>query len=415
MACAALRRAASALWLLAGATGISISDTHALRQQSEAGADRSEALRQQAGAEAAAQSWQQVLSLETRAARAREAGLHHRIAQDLERAERAQEAWRSAAMEKKSVLAVISHYVPGKAGGEARRNHALRETLAAMHAWPGVDLTIYVLTNKIVEGLRGTVKDQVLISEEPVCSETWKHKFCVPWEAIRVLRSASTGGKPTTKLGYELVDEPVYDAYIYSESDIIIPETTFHFWRYHVDTLYKRGYLLLPMRAEDKILTSDVIAVDCFTQDCVNKTEVLRDDEESAIALYSTSRDRHYLRPFNPYSGCFMMSNLQFKDYLESPMWNYREIWKHKYSPWGVRETAASGLLWAPGFGKETGLTHLKMEVWHQIPMNGVGKGDPKNRIDPTSFHRVDEYHDKVTECLNGTQRCGKLTPLRHL
>jgi len=314
-----------------------------------------------------------------------------------------------------SVLAVVAHHVPAKAGGEARRNAALHETLTAMREWPRVDLTVYVLTNKIVDSVKHMVKDQILVSEEPVCSETWKHKFCVPWEAIRVLRSASTGDKPTTKLGYELMAEPVYDAYIYTESDIIIPETTFHFWRYHVDTLYRRGYLLLPMRAEDKILTKDVIAVDCFTEDCVNKTEVLRDDDESAVALYSTSRDRHYLRPFNPYSGCFMMSNLQFKDYLESPMWDYHKIWQHKYSPWGVRETAASGLLWAPGFGKETGLTHLKMRVWHQIPMNGVGKGDPKARIDPSRFHRVDEYHDKVSECLNGTLQCGQLTPLRHL
>jgi len=401
--------AASALCLLAAAAGISLSDAHAgLKVDADRAGVESEALRQQAAAE-------HLLSLRSRAERGRQGAARYRIGRDRTGAYIAQDLERSATMEKKSVLAVISHFVPGKAGGEARRNAALHETLTAMREWPRVDLTVYVLTNKIVDSVKHMVKDQILVSEEPVCSETWKHKFCVPWEAIRVLRSASTGDKPTTKLGYELMAEPVYDAYIYTESDIIIPETTFHFWRYHVDTLYRRGYLLLPMRAEDKILTKDVIAVDCFTEDCVNKTEVLRDDDESAVALYSTSRDRHYLRPFNPYSGCFMMSNLQFKDYLESPMWDYHKIWQHKYSPWGVRETAASGLLWAPGFGKETGLTHLKMRVWHQIPMNGVGKGDPKARIDPSRFHRVDEYHDKVSECLNGTLQCGQLTPLRHL
>jgi len=317
-------------------------------------------------------------------------------------------------MEKKSVLAVISHYVPGRIGGANRRNAALHETLTAMHEWPRVDLTIYVLTNKIVEDVSDMVKDQILVSsDEPVCSETWKHKFCVPWEAIRVLRSASAGDEPTTKLGYELKGEPVYDAYIYSESDLIIPETTFHFWRYHVDTLFKRGYLLLPMRAEDKLLTNDIIAVDCFKEDCVEKTEVVRDDETGPMALYKTDRDRHYLRPYNPYSGCFMMSKAQFKDYLDGPMWDYRKIRAANYSPWGVRETAASGLLWAPGFGKEAGLTHLKMRVWHQIPMNGVTKGDPKARIDPSSFHRVDEFQDKVTECLNGTLNAVQLQPIR--
>jgi len=391
MACAALIRAASALCLLERAGGISISNDHVHRH--ETSRDRRGRTR--------------VLRLQKEALRTGSDRTGSYIAEDLNR---------SARMEMKSVLAVISHFVPGRSGGATRRNAALHETLTAMHEWPRVDLTVYVLTNKIVPEVKHMVKRQVLISsDEPVCSESWKHRFCVPWEAIRVLRSASTGGAPTTKLGYELLAEPVYDAYVYTESDIIIPETAFHFWRYHVDTLYKRGYLLLPMRAEDKILTPDVIAVDCFTEDCVNKTEVLEDKDEKNLALYKTSRDRHYLRPFNPYSGCFMMSKLQFMDYLESPMWDYHKVWQHKYSPWGVRETAASGLLWAPGFGKETGLTHLKMRVWHQIPMNGVGKGDPKARIDPSRFHRVDEYHDKVSECLNGTLQCGQLTPLRHL
>jgi len=317
-----------------------------------------------------------------------------------------------------SVLAVVAHHVPAKAGGEARRNSALKETLKAMQEWPLTKMTTYVLTNKLVENahVKDMVTGQILVSsDEPVCSETWKHKFCVPWEAIRALRSASAGGEPTTKLGFELVGEPKFDFYVYTESDIIIPEPTFHFWHSHVDALYKRGYLLLPMRAEDKLLTNDVIAVDCFDAECVNKTEVLKDDDKDSLKLYKTSRDRHYLRPYNPYSGCFLMNKDQFTDFLHSPMWDYHKVRENKFSPWGVRETAASGLLWAPGFGKDAGLTHLKMKVWHQIPMNGVGKGDPKARIDPSRFHRVDEYHDKVSECLNGTLQCGQLTPLRHL
>ncbi|CAK0821179.1 unnamed protein product [Prorocentrum cordatum] len=293
MACAALIRAASALCLLERAGGISISNDHVHRH--ETSRDR--------------QGRTRVLRLQKEALRTGSDRTGSYIAEDLNR---------SARMEMKSVLPTISHFVPGRSGGATRRNAALHETLTAMHEWPRVDLTVYVLTNKIVPEVKHMVKRQVLISsDEPVCSESWKHRFCVPWEAIRVLRSASTGGAPTTKLGYELLAEPVYDAYVYTESDIIIPETAFHFWRYHVDTLYKRGYLLLPMRAEDKILTPDVIAVDCFTEDCVNKTEVLEDKDEKNLALYKTSRDRHYLRPFNPYSGCFMMSKLQFMDYLE--------------------------------------------------------------------------------------------------
>jgi hypothetical protein len=386
MAGDALIRLAYALSLLAGAIGISEKYVERLQAEELRGSGK-------------------MLRLQAEALRTGTDRTGAYIAEDLER---------SPDMEKKSVLAVISHYVPGRIGGANRRNAALHETLTAMHEWPRVDLTIYVLTNKVVEDVSDMVKDQILVSsDEPVCSETWKHKFCVPWEAIRVLRSASAGDEPTTKLGYELKGEPVYDAYIYSESDLIIPETTFHFWRYHVDTLFKRGYLLLPMRAEDKLLTNDIIAVDCFKEDCVKETEVIRDDETGPMALYKTDRDRHYLRPYNPYSGCFMMSKAQFKAYLDGPMWDYRKIRAANYSPWGVRETAASGLLWAPGFGKEAGLTHLKMRVWHQIPMNGVSKGDPKARIDPSRFHRVDEFQDKVTECLNGTLTATQLHPLR--
>jgi len=221
-----------------------------------------------------------------------------------------------------SVLAVIAHHVPAKAGAQARRNGALKETLKAMQEWPLTKITTYVLTNKIVENaqVKEMVTGQILVStDEPVCSETWKHKFCVPWEAIRALRSASAGGQPTTKLGFELVDEPKYDFYVYTESDIVIPEPTFHFWHSHVDALYKRGYLLLPMRAEDKLLTNDVIAVDCFDAECVNKTEVLKDDDKDSMKLYKTSRDRHYLRPYNPYSGCFLMNKDQFTDFLHGP------------------------------------------------------------------------------------------------
>jgi len=397
MAGDALIRLASALGLLAGAVGIS--DTYAQRFQAE------ESLRADANKVNKTGGGGKMLRLQAEALRTGTDRTGAYIAEDLERA---------PDMEKRSVLAVISHYVPGRIGGANRRNAALHETLTAMHEWPRVDLTIYVLTNKVVEEVSEMVKDQILVSsDEPVCSETWKHKFCVPWEAIRALRSASAGDAPTTQLGYELKGEPVYDAYIYSESDLIIPETTFHFWRYHVDTLFQRGYLLLPMRAEDKLLTNDIIAVDCFKEECVEKTEVIRDDD--TIALYKTDRDRYYLRPYNPYSGCFMMNKAQFKAYLNSPMWDYHKIREANYSPWGVRETAASGLLWAPEFGKEAGLTHLKMRVWHQIPMNGVGRGDPKARIDPSRFHRVDEYHDKVSECLNGTTKCGELTPLRRV
>ncbi|CAK0845233.1 unnamed protein product [Prorocentrum cordatum] len=120
-----------------------------------------------------------------------------------------------------SVLAVVAHHVPAKAGGEARRNSALKETLKAMQEWPLTKMTTYVLTNKLVENahVKDMVTGQILVSsDEPVCSETWKHKFCVPWEAIRALRSASAGGEPTTKLGFELVGEPKFDFYVYTET-----------------------------------------------------------------------------------------------------------------------------------------------------------------------------------------------------
>merc|ERR1711879_986945 len=117
--------------------------------------------------------------------------------------------------------------------------------------------------------------------------------------------------------------------------------------------------------------------------------------DPSALKLYSEDRDRWYLRRPNPYSGCFLMTRKMLQDYREGPQWNYSL--NRRNSPWSIRESAASGLLWDPRFGSQSALSHLRMSVVHQMPMHGVfAKG---SKAPPSSFHNVSEYKRRLDSC----------------
>lgn len=322
-----------------------------------------------------------------------------------------------------SALVGITYWQPE----HSSRPIYMKQTLKTLRSWEDIDMRIIVAVNKhSTEIEEFNVEQIVRPGRNQSCNETYTGNFCLTWNLVRSMRLASTGGSNFEEdFGKRpLVGDFAYDYYIYTESDIEIPQPTFLFWSQHADSFYKRGYLLNPVRLEKHLVEGRVKTTDCYLKDCVSKSAILRDS--ASDAHYEGERDRHWLQLWNPYPGCWFMTREMFGDYLKSPMSDYAEARAH--SPWGLRETIAAGLIWDPRFnnktyrehpgtkrgdiyGLTTSLSHVKMGVWHQVPMTTVGKGDEKKRITPDQFHDLYEFEDKVEACMKNSagENCGAI------
>merc|ERR1739848_642075 len=169
---------------------------------------------------------------------------------------------------------------------------------------------------------------------------------------------------------------------------------------------------LLPHRVESGTLpvelllnysdvSGDVVFTDCFYLGCHSRTRVLVDGCAKPD-FYGNSTDQWYLQPANPYSASMMMTASQFAAYLVGPMWDYVSACRR--SPWGVGETAASGLIWDPRYGQSASVTHLKMRVVHLSPMRDFGSYRSMHR---RKHLAVDTARHWISQCANSTGLCG--------
>jgi len=315
---------------------------------------------------------------------------------------------------KGKALVVLSHWIPGEGIngngliGRAKAEKSLRKTLGEIYSWP-VESTIVLVSNEYNENVSGLVSQQVVTGREPSCNSTFQFKLCMPWEAIRALRNASSTWVPGCDLWKNSAcGVPSYDYYAYSESDIRTPRDVFDFWGRHADSLYKRGYLLLPHRQER--FGNTQVLTDCYDEDCFNRTAIYK-DEKGEAELYSDPRDRMYILPGNPYAGCFFMTSDMYEEWLESPMWDYSWAMLLSHPPvgniksWGKRETATGGLLWDPKYGAAKGITHPKMHVFHGSHMHRV-------TFTENDYRKVAEVDALVEKCASGNLDKSRCQPL---
>jgi len=297
-----------------------------------------------------------------------------------------------------SAVAVIPHWVPKDEKAKKVRRKLLRRTLSSISNLSGVHFSIFLVTNEREPGLDPLLTEQIVITKPQCMRNTHHHELCMPWEAVKALRFAATRGAlrscnlDTTAICGDLQ----FDYYMYIEDDLDINSSTFVFWRENVEGLYKRGYLLLPYRTE----TDGASLTDCFDVACMERTEALRDRASEEV----------YLRPDNPYAGCWFMTKEQFRDYTSGVEWSF--ALKDRERPsymlgterqvWGTREQAAGGLLWDPQLGPRRALTHLRLPVVHLAPPSGTASGRVR-------FHTIDEYRDKVDACVQGRAKCKAL------
>lgn len=314
---------------------------------------------------------------------------------------------------KATALVVLSHWIPGdgKNGSEHAREKvekSLNGTLGEIRQW-AVDATIVLVTNEYNTNVSSQVSHQVVTGREPWCNATFQFKLCMPWEALKALRNASSDWAAGCDLySTAACGVPKFDYYVYGESDIRTPKETFEFWATHAESLHKRGYLLLPHREER--FDADEVLTDCYDEDCWKRTAVYK-DEAGPAELYKDSQDRMYVLPGNPYAGCFFLTSAMFDEWLASTMWDYSSAMLLSKPPvgniksWGKRESATGGLLWDPRYGASKGLTHLRMKVFHASHMHHV----PFTADD---YRRVSEVQELVQMCSEGSvgqSRCRSL------
>jgi len=291
------------------------------------------------------------------------------------------------------LLAVVSYWHNETSPYIKYRLDAIGRTFAALDSWPMVSVTKMLVANAYVKEVENLHVKQVVRSE-PVCNSTWKHNYCLPWEAMKVLRAASTGeDEPSCDLDKQAVcGKPMYDYYLYTEADIAIPARTFNFWRVHHEHLHDRGYSLVPYRLEpDQMHLSDCF--DGYFQRC-SKLAFPVNDVNGPAALYNLPRERVYIRLQNPYSAVLLLSKKLFARYIEGVEWDFSrqhsEWWDILRKPPGLpadpRESAMSGLLFAPETLHNGYITSPFMPVYHQLGMANIKDLVPNTKFLFTSL-----------------------------
>lgn len=302
-----------------------------------------------------------------------------------------------------NVLVVVSMWRPNATSPNLpRRIQGLRAVLSAAREFPVKTVRLVLVTNVPIPEVADLAWEQVVRSD-PECEPGVKKPLCMTWESIRILRSTAMVAAPDEAnpcQGEISVDcsnlGAPFDAFVYLEGDVAVPADTFRFWSLHADRLFDRGYLLLPFRVESGPEGQEILT-DAFEFFGITNTTAVLD---LATNEYTTSKDAIFLQPFNPYSASFMMTKSQFSAYSAGPMWDYSRAFS--FSPWGLGETAASGLIWDPKIGgKNKTVTHLNMQVRHLFPIHGT-EGKRRTRV-------VRLYEGIVEACINGSKPCKAL------
>mmetsp|Transcript_46601 Transcript_46601/g.110819 ORF Transcript_46601/g.110819 Transcript_46601/m.110819 type:complete len:383 (+) Transcript_46601:24-1172(+) len=246
------------------------------------------------------------------------------------------------------------------------RLKALLALLMTLSSYP-VEVDVLLVTNAGVREAQGLVSTQVL-REHPSCKPLLQEHTCMPWEAVAALRKAAlTGsvGADSFNVSGPMLADLTYDYYMYFEADLLLPTDAFRFWRDHADDLYKRGHLLLPHRREPR--KSTVVLTDWQkpNKGCSRNNTALLDTV--GTTKYDDLRDSVYIQHGCTYTAAFLMTRMQFRDYLKAGHWDYDR------SPsfgWMHRERAAAGLLVRErmGYGRREVLTHERLYIWHELP-----------------------------------------------
>lgn len=309
---------------------------------------------------------------------------------------------------RQQALAAVIHFEKPGVQGSKGREGGLRRTLDALSSL-AVPVKILLVSNVAQPNVADLVSEQIL-RPTPQCGPAYQNGWCMGWEAIAVLREHASTGR--CDLGRRALCGPLaYQYYLLVESDVEVPAPTFDFWRARADRLFGRGYLLLPHR-RDLVADQPWSLTDLFRPDHANRTVAVVDGAADA-ELDENPRDRVYIRPGNPYAGCWMMTRAQFAVYMEGSEWNYtRSHYEQKAfmpfegSMWGLladpryepeKKAQAPGVT-NPEFRATRALTHLRMPVYHQFPMHG------------SEFHTntfTDAYFRRlVDDCVEGRGPC---------
>jgi len=299
-----------------------------------------------------------------------------------------------------SALVVVNYWSYPEPERRAARARALRRTLQALAKYP-VRVHTLLVTNELAPEAEGLVDEQIV---RPVqhCNRSLADPLCMAWEAMRVLRNASTGGAPGCDLWMQgACGELQYDYYVYLEDDIEMPAATFDFWARHVDGLFRQAYVLVPHREEP--FAGKQKLTECIRNHLVDqlaRTRVLR-DAKGGEELYEDVRDRFYLQPPVSYAACLLMSRLQFEVFRRSSAWDYDSVIR-TIKGGKIREAAIKGLFADPRLGNLRAVTHVRLPVLHQQQMTGNGGLYP-------FMCNAEDYSEKVRRCSSEGQACPTL------
>lgn len=279
-----------------------------------------------------------------------------------------------------SAVAAVPHWHYGRLEKDAIRRETMFRVLRALAAYP-VHMEVLLVVNAAVPGIPASLVTRQVVRSKPRCAPGFTRNHCLPWEAIYAMRdyareraaapaaagppSGSEGGLP---FGY----------YLLTESDVTIPASTFDFWRRRADGLYKRGYLLEPYRVEHRLNGQRVLTECRVDTECLKYGHALRDAAAPAAAGdLLEALDPIYLRPPDPSAGSWMLTQLQFLDFLSGNCSAWETMaWSGKEGYPGEAATHApalhvNGNPWFGSYGpwfNNNSLTHLRMPAVHHHP-----------------------------------------------
>eukprot|EP00929_Paragymnodinium_shiwhaense_P004672 TRINITY_DN10578_c0_g3_i1.p1 TRINITY_DN10578_c0_g3~~TRINITY_DN10578_c0_g3_i1.p1 ORF type:complete len:652 (+),score=35.27 TRINITY_DN10578_c0_g3_i1:109-2064(+) len=248
------------------------------------------------------------------------------------------------------------------------RSATLLKTLEAIAAWP-VEAKVVLVTNVAVPVASRFVSEQVII-DRPRCDPghdeaegVFSHEWCMPWEAIRVLRERGLLATGLENGGVYDFQRPSmlrlkYDSYVYLEDDIVVPGSAFEFWSRYVDDVFRSGYFLSTFCFTEYKKTNYVDP----PMSCNNITAVHVPLNSSSQTKTDPEEHAFFANRFLNGRG-WLMSRLQFQYYLGSNDWDWiRASYIDKF--WGMRESAYLSPLRNHRFLNKV-VSHRKLAVHH--------------------------------------------------
>jgi len=220
----------------------------------------------------------------------------------------------------------------------------------------------------------------------------------LPWEAVHALARVALGLeisdpehgdvedikaailKAATYRQPSLQHRLLFDYYFYFEDDVVLPASSFEFWKRHADDLHRRGYLLHAHRREASALESDWgrlgghLLFSDWPLRCRFQARAVWDSKalDGSNHGYADFRDRVYIEHSCPPSAsCMLFTRNQFVDFLSrTKSWDYDETPQLNT----LRLSAAVGLL--PSL--HTLLAHERIYAWHLRPIEYIQTSKPE-------------------------------------